>query len=241
MKSDTRTTRWLGAAFVAQFITSVAAAVLSAKVVAAGASGALPAATGNLTMVRAAGLMELLTGAGIAALTALLFAALGDLDRPRALAAGALWLAEVAMLAASGLGLYALAALGAQVAGGAATPSLAAAATLAFSLYQDAFTASMLFFCLGALLWYSLLYQSELVPHWLAGWGFVTVLPLLVSILLTLWDRGLSLGVLPGLPYAPFELVVGIWLIVTAGRSASSRSASAHDGATPARLGGALS
>jgi hypothetical protein len=227
----------LGAAFVAQFVTSVAAAVLSAKVTAAGASGALAVAAGNLTAVRAAGLMELLTGAGIAALTALLFATLGHLDRPRALAAGALWLAEVVLLAVKGLGLYALATLGAQtVAGGAAAASRAAAGTLAFSLYQNAFTASMLFFCLGALLWYSLLYQSELVPHWLAGWGLITVVPLLISMLLTLWDRSLSLGILPGLPYAPFEFVVGMWLIVTAGRRAAS-----HDAAAPAHLKGALS
>jgi hypothetical protein len=199
-------------------VTSVAGAVLSAKVVAGGASEALLAAANNLTALRAAGLMELLTAAGIAALTALLFATLGDINRPRALVAQGLWIVEVAMIAVSGLGLYALAALGAQVAaGGSATGSLAAAGTLALSLYQYAFTASMLFFCLGGLLWYSLLYRSALVPHWLAGWGFVTVLPLLVSILLTLWDRSLDLGILPGLPYAPFELVIGVWLIVTAG------------------------
>jgi hypothetical protein len=234
MNTDSRFTRWLGAAFVAQFATSVAAAVLTAKVVAGGAGGALLAAAGDLTAVRAGALMELLTGAGIVALTALLFAALGDDDRPRALVAMGLWLAEAVLLAVGGLGLYALATLGAQVAsagaGAAAAGSLAAAATLALSLYQNAFTASMLFFCLGAMLWYSLLFRSSLVPHWLAGWGFITVLPLFVSILLTLWDRGLSLGVLPGLPYAPFELVVGVWLMLRAGRSASA----------PARLQGRL-
>ena len=61
MKPDARTTRWLGVAFLAQFVTSVAGAVLSAKVVAGGASEALLAAANNLTALRAAGLMELLT------------------------------------------------------------------------------------------------------------------------------------------------------------------------------------
>ena len=136
MNTDTRSTRWLGVAFVAQFVTSVAAAVLSAKVVASGASGALLAAAADLTTIRAAGLMELLTAVGIVALTALLFATLGGVDRPLALIAQGLWITEVALLAVAGLGLYALATLAAEVAaGGSVTPSLAAAGTLAFSVY----------------------------------------------------------------------------------------------------------
>jgi len=222
----------LGAAFVTQFVTSMAFAVVSVKVLAGGAAGALVAAAANLTAVRASALLELLTAAGITALAALLFAALGDDDRPRALVALGLWIVEAVLLAMGGLALYALGTLAAGAgASGATAASLAGAATLAFSLYQYAFTAHMLFFCLGALLWYSLLYRSNLVPHWLAGWGLIASLPLLVSMLLTLWDRSLSLGVLPGLPYAPFELFIGMWLIVHAGRTSSA----------PVRLEGALS
>jgi len=207
MNSDIRTTRWLGAAFVAQFLTSMAAGLLTTKLLHGGAADALLAVSGNAATVRASALLELLTGAGIVALTTLLFAKLGEVDRPRALVALALWLTEAVLLAVAGLGLYALVALGggpvAAAGTGAAAGGSLAAATLALSLYQSAFTAHMLFFGLGAMLWYSLLYRSELVPHWLAGWGFVAALPLLMSTLLTLWDRGLSLGILPGLPYAP--------------------------------------
>ena len=232
MKSNTRTTRWLGAAFVAQFATSIAFAFVSAKLLAGGAAGALATAAVNLTAVRASALLELLTSAGIIALATLLFATLGDQDRPRALVALGLWIAEAVLLAVGGLALYALGMLAADAGpASASAASLAGAATIAFSLYQYAFTAHMLFFCLGAPLWYSLLYQSNLVPHWLAGWGLVASLPLLVSTLLTLWDRGLSLGIIPGLPYAPFELFIGAWLIVRAARGAHA----------PIRLEGALS
>ena len=234
MQSDTRTVRWLGAAFVAQFVTSMAFAVVSVKVLAGGAAGALAAAAANLTAVRASGLLELLTAAGIIALTCLLFATLGDQDRPRALVAMGLWISEATLLAVGGLALYAIGVLAASP--GATGAGAAAAATVAFGIYQYAFTAHMLFFCLGALGWYSLLYQSGIVPRWLAAWGFLGSLPLLVSMTLTLWDRRLSLGILPGLPYAPFELFVGVWLIVTAGRRVVSHATSA-----PARLGGALS
>lgn len=163
-----------------------------------------------------------------------------------AFVAQGMWLAEAVLIAMSGLGLYVLASLGAQApSGGPAAASLKAAGMLAFSLYQNAYSASMLFFCLGAVLWYSLLYRSQLVPRWLAGWGFVAVLPLLVSTLLTLWDRSLSLGILPGLPYAPFELFVGVWLIVTVGRNAAGRTvakdAAATGAAAPVHQMGALS
>lgn len=242
MQSDIRTTRWLGAAFVAQFVTSLAAGILAMKLLTGGASEALIVAASNPAAVRASALLELLTAAGITALTALLFAKLGDLNRPRALIALGMWIGEVALTAVRALGLYALATLGTHVASGGATASaLAGASTLALGLYQNAYTASMLFFCLGGLLWYSLLYDSQLVPRWLAGWGFVGVVPLLVSTLLTLWDRSLSLGILPGLPYAPFELFVGVWLIATAGRAAVTRMTDAPRPVVPTALKGALS
>jgi hypothetical protein len=223
MRSQTALTRWVGAAFVAQFITSLGAGILSMKLLTGDTSAALVAAASNPTAVRASGLLELLTAVGITTLAALLFARLGELDRPLALVALAMWIGEVALIAVRGLGLYGLAWLGSQVgaSSNAAAKSIPGAATVALSLYQNGYTASMLFFCVGGLLWYSLLYRSRIVPRWLAGWGFVAVVPLLISTLATLWDRSLSLGILPGLPYAPFELFVGVWLVAGGGKSAA--------------------
>jgi hypothetical protein len=242
MKSETALTRWLGVAFVAQFTTSMAAAVLTVKLLGAGASGALVAAAGNLTTVRAGALTEVLTGAGIAALATLMFARFGDANRPVALVAQGFWYAEAILVTVSGVALYALAGVGGQMAlTPAASASLAGAGALAFSLYQSAFTVHMLFFCLGAVLWYPLMCRSQVVPKWLARWGFFASLPLLVSTLLTLWDRSLNVGVWAGLPYAPFELVVGTWLIVTAGRSVAGLRAARRGTRAPQNLKGALS
>lgn len=247
MNAQVRTTRWLGAAFVAQFVTSLAAGILSIKVLAAGPAGALAATTGNIVAVRATAMLEVFTSVGVLALATLLHAIIGDDDRPLALVASALWIAEAILYVVGALGLYGLAALasGASTAGAVAGASLAGAGALAFSIHQNAYTAAMLFFCIGALLWYSLLYRTEVVPRWLAGWGFLSVLPLLVSITLTLWDRGLGLGVIAGIPYIPFEFTIGIWLIVFAGRSVAAHHGVAHRSAprtsAPARLGGALS
>ena len=245
MNSDIRTTRWLGAAFVAQFVTSLAAGILSIKLLAAGPAGALAATTGNIVAVRGTAMLEVFTAVGVLALATLLHAIVGDDDRPLALVASGLWIAEAILYVVGALGLYGLATLASGASATAGGASLAGAGALAFSIHQNAYTAAMLFFCIGALLWYSLLYRTEVVPHWLAGWGFLSTLPLLVSITLTLWDRSLGLGVIAGIPYVPFEFTIGIWLFVFAGRSVAAHHGIARDSAlhaaAPARLGGALS
>lgn len=246
MNAQVRTTRWLGAAFVAQFVTSLAAGIVSMKLLAAGPAGALAATAANVVTVRATAMLEVFTAVGVVALATLLHAIVGDDDRPLALVASGLWIAEGVLYVVGALGLYGLAALasGAQ-ATGVAGASLAGAGALAFSIHQNAYTAAMLFFCIGGLMWYSLLYRTEVVPHWLAGWGFLSVLPLLVSITLTLWDRALGLGVIAGIPYVPFECIIGVWLIAFAGRSAAAHhgiaAGSSSRTTAPARMGGALS
>jgi len=244
MKSGTSTTRWLGAAFVAQFVTSLAAGILSIKLLAAGPAGALAATTGNIAVIRGTAMLEVFTAVGVLALATLLHAIVGDDNRPLALVASGLWIAEAILYVVGALGLYGLVELASGASAAAGGASLAGAGALAFSIHQSAYTAAMLFFCIGALLWYSLLYRTEVVPRWLAGWGFLSTLPLLVSITLTLWDRSLGLGVIAGIPYIPFEFTIGIWLFVFAGRSVASHHGIAIRSsrrAAPARLGGALS
>jgi hypothetical protein len=72
----------------------------------------------------------------------------------------------------------------------------------------------MLFFCLGGILWYYLFYASGYLPRALSLWGLVAVSLLTIPILLALYDRELTFALILGLPYAPYELVLGLWLIV---------------------------
>ncbi|MBV7337491.1 DUF4386 domain-containing protein [Chloroflexi bacterium TSY] len=76
-----------------------------------------------------------------------------------------------------------------------------------------------LFFILGALLLYYLLYQSKLVPRFLAAWGLFAVLTLALVNGMELFEvYDPSQGFQPVmLLYAPIflsELLLGIWLIV---------------------------
>jgi len=71
-------------------------------------------------------------------------------------------------------------------------------------------------FILGALMFYSVLYQSNLVPRWLSGWGLLAAIPYFVSGLLGLFTlpgpMGTILTVLV-LPMAVQEMVLAVWLI----------------------------
>jgi hypothetical protein len=73
------------------------------------------------------------------------------------------------------------------------------------------------FFCLGALMFYGVLYRTRLVPRWLSGWGLAAVVPYLAAAFLAtfaLLDRTSSTGVLLQLPMAVQEMVLAVWLIV---------------------------
>ncbi|HSR30714.1 MAG TPA: DUF4386 family protein, partial [Anaerolineae bacterium] len=61
------------------------------------------------------------------------------------------------------------------------------------------------------------LYSSMLVPRALAIWGLAAVSLLSIPVLLVLYSRGSTPLMVLGLPYAPFELVLGVWLIVKGG------------------------
>jgi hypothetical protein len=72
-------------------------------------------------------------------------------------------------------------------------------------------------FCLGALLYYWVFYQSKLVPRWLSGWGFLGAVLSLAVILYSLFNPGFVVSWMHTLLNAPIafqEMVLAVWLIV---------------------------
>ncbi len=74
-------------------------------------------------------------------------------------------------------------------------------------------------YVLGALMFYYLLYKSNLIPRWLSGWGLVAVVLLLTGALLYLFGIFGTIPLMKVMPYfAPpiglQELVMSVWLIV---------------------------
>jgi len=73
-------------------------------------------------------------------------------------------------------------------------------------------------FCLGALMYYYVFYQSKLIPRWLSGWGIVAILLHLTSVFLTMFLQidpfsGSPIALL-SLPIFIQELTLAAWLIV---------------------------
>ncbi len=76
--------------------------------------------------------------------------------------------------------------------------------------------ASAIAFCLGALLYYVVFFQSRLIPRWLSGWGFIGVIMHLLSVVLVIFgaESFSPITLLLNLPILLNELVLAVWLIV---------------------------
>ena len=72
-------------------------------------------------------------------------------------------------------------------------------------------------FCLGALMFYAVLYQSRLVPRWISVWGLAALIPYLAAEFLALFallDPLSATASLLFIPLAVQEMVLAVWLIV---------------------------
>jgi hypothetical protein len=70
-------------------------------------------------------------------------------------------------------------------------------------------------FAIGALILYSILYQSKLVPRWIAGWGFIAAVTILTGTMLSAFtDISPVITISLIAPIAAQEMVFAVWLIV---------------------------
>jgi hypothetical protein len=172
----------------------------------------------NLTRMRISNLAWLIVSLAIVVLGVLFYIVFYKEYKIIALVALGCFLAEAITLAVSKIGAYALIPLSQEfVEAGAPEPSYFQ--TLGDFLYygvdRQGFDIHMLFFCLGGILWYYLLYISNNIPRVLSIWGLAAVCLLSIPVLLKLYDRdSLSAAQILALPYVPYELFLGVWLIV---------------------------
>ena len=70
------------------------------------------------------------------------------------------------------------------------------------------------FFCLGAALFYTLLYRGRLLPRFITIWGFIATILIFGWNLLESFGVSVPAGMLLALPIILNEIFLGIWLIV---------------------------
>lgn len=213
MRTDRRLGRYLGAAYLWVFAGSLLSGVLSWFL--SGATGqALVGIAENPARTRLSALSELvITSVGIVALAVLLYMAVREGHRIASLVALGWWFAEAILLAVSAIALFLLIPVGEAYvdAGPVAAPSLLALGDALIGLREIAYSAHMVFFALGGLVWYSLMYRLGSVPRRLSLFGVAAVALALIATLGSL-IADLDLFVL-GVPTGVFELVIAGWVI----------------------------
>jgi len=79
---------------------------------------------------------------------------------------------------------------------------------------EDAILAGVLAYITGALMYYSVLYRSRLVPRWLTGWGIAAEVLLLIACVSAAFSRTpVTSYTILILPIAVQEMVLAAWLI----------------------------
>ena len=227
--SDRDAPRLLGAAFLVVILTSLTSGLLLDSAVGSGSmSEILVRISHNVDMMRISNVVDLVTSLGIVVLAVLLYVVLHKQNEIFALVALGLWLAEAAFLATSKVAAFALASLSLDFVK-AGSPAQSVYQVLGDSLYNglyaQAYSVHMWFYCLGGMLWYGLFFRSRLIPRAISSFGLLAVSVALLGI--TLGFLGNDVRIVAYLPILPFELAIGVWLVLRGTRITSPDEASA--------------
>ncbi len=101
--------------------------------------------------------------------------------------------------------------------GAPASSSLQTLGTLLLGTADRGALMTIFVFGLGALIFYTLLFQSKLVPRWISIWGLIAIAMHLITGLLIIfgWTSAFSqLVVFMDIPIAIQEMVMAVWLII---------------------------
>ncbi len=214
MNSESRIPRLLGAVFLLVAVASLSSSLLFDATVGSGSiSDSLVNISNKPLQMQMSILVEMITSLGIVALGVLLFVVLQKQNKTIALVALGWYMAEAIILAVSKINAFSLLSLSQEYvkAGSPDSSYFQTLGSLFYGADRSGYTIHMLFFSLGAILFYYLFYKSRYIPRLLSAWGLVAASLALIATLLAFFDIDLFLMAVPNLP---FEITVGIWLMV---------------------------
>ncbi|MBN2004652.1 MAG: DUF4386 domain-containing protein, partial [Anaerolineae bacterium] len=215
MNTVNKTCKILGLAFLLQFMTSFSSGVFlkSAWFAPGDMSETMLKIAANPGLMRANILLDMLTALGVIFLGAMLFLTLRKQNEKMALTAFGFYILEVTLLAVSRMDAFSLLRFSQEYAAAGQPADLLFMGQVAYEAMEFAGgTLHMLAFCLGAILFYTLLYQSGVAPRWMSLWGLIAIFPMLVGTITQIF--GYTIPFVFYLPYVPFELVIGLWILV---------------------------
>jgi hypothetical protein len=214
MNSDKKTPRLLGAVFLLQAVASAVwgLILLEPLIVSGNITESMTNIANNSLQMRASIVVAMITAIGVTILGSLLFVTLKNQNRNIALVALGLYILEATILAASRIPAFALLRISQEfvIAGHPAYLQ-----TLGNLFYESADFGDwlhMLPFALGATLFYYLFFKSGFIPRILSLWGLIGALLALIGTPLVL--LGFDVPTFLFLSILPFELTIGLWLLV---------------------------
>jgi hypothetical protein len=234
MNSDKNIPRLLGAAFLFVWVVSTLSSKLLESAIgfefgSGSISEILVNISDNLALMRVSILVELVNGIGTIVVAVLLYVILHKQNKIISLLALGWWLACVIVLAVSKIGSSALIPLSLEFVE-AGAPASSFYQTLGDFLHygfdRTGYDIHFLFFSLGGILWYYLFYRSRVIPRVLSVWGLTSMSLMLIYSLVFFIAGDRSLMILLAIHY-PFELLLGLWLMVKGINSSAIGSPSA--------------
>ena len=220
MGTTEKKSRILGLAFLIQFVTSITNGLV-----------VLPMATGvqgfgllenigqtmaniarNAGLIHLDILLELVTAAGVIFLGGMLYSAVRKQNEGLALTAFGLYVLEGVLIAVTKLGLFALLVLSKQFIAAGSPVSLEPTARMVYEVMSYSSTMFNFAFCLGATIFYALLFRARTVAWPLSLWGLVSAQGVFAGVLLGLF--GVKAPIFLYVLYIPFELVIAVWILI---------------------------
>jgi hypothetical protein len=217
MNANRKTARVVGVLFLAAMFASILGGSLIESVISA--SDNLLAVSKNETQVIIGVLLELMNGIAVVGIGVLMFTILKQYYESIALGYLGIRIIEAIFCCVIVISPLSLITLSHEYITAAAPDAFYLQSVGTLSIAERASVVDLLipvFFSLGALLFYYMLYQSKLLPRFISVWGLIgAVLILTLNLLLTFnVEIGNSIGMIFALPMISNEIFLGIWLIV---------------------------
>jgi hypothetical protein len=215
MTTSRTTARIAGALFLVSNVTFLLGAVVFLGSI-LGAQDYLTLVPTKSAQVVTGALLELINGVAYLAIAALMFPIFTRRFASMAIAYVAFRIIEFVMQAISDISALSLLTLSGQFTS-AASQSQPFYQAYGAALLADRQSASLMVtitFALGALLLYTMLYRSRLIPRFISVWGLLGAIMVLATALMDVY--GISLESLDALGFIMLlnELFLGVWLIV---------------------------
>jgi len=215
ISQEKRTARIVGALFLIAMVVSLVGAGLIEPILTD--PDYLMNGAGLRAAVTSGALLELINGICVIGIAVMMFPLFKKFNEALALGYVAFRIIEAVIIFAAIISPLALLALSKEyLTAGAADGASLQALGPAFIAVRTILAGQILgiFFGLAALIFYSLLFQSRLVPRFISVWGLIAVVLILTWNLLELIGISVPGGLFLALPIILNEIFLGIWLII---------------------------